>query len=57
MMFSGKTITIKKSADRATADKYLQAMKKAGAVATAKAMESDAQQPQILIKIRQLQNI
>ena len=42
MMFSGKTITIKKSADRATADKYLQAMKKAGALATAKAMESDA---------------
>ena len=35
MMFSGKPVVIKKSADRATAQKFLQAMKKAGAVAHA----------------------
>ena len=49
MMFSGKPIAIKKSVDQATALKYLQAMKKSGAIAHTYTLEGkviDLTQPQ-----------
>ena len=42
VMFSGKAVVIKKSADRATAQKFLQAMKKAGAIANAVTLDGKA---------------
>lgn len=41
MMFSGKAIVIKKSADRATAEKYLNAMNKAGAIVQVVSLEGE----------------